>query len=95
MTAHEISGHVELPIALMTEEQVEQLLTRFGRRPGILLDPDEVHQSLEARSEGGEPPGREAPQRRRRAVCYVFDSADWYLVTGVDSPWGGMVCTRS
>jgi len=74
MNAPEISGHVALPIALMPAEEVEQLLTRFGRRSGILLDLAEIDQSPGAGSKGGEPYEHEAaPLRgRRRAVCYVL-----------------------
>jgi hypothetical protein len=96
MNAPEISGHVELPIAYLAAEQVEQALTRFGRRPGILLDLDDVHQSPQVRSAGGEPegPGATPLRRTHHAVCYVLDEADWYIVTGEVSPWGGMICFR-
>ena len=94
MSAPEISGHVELPFAYMTEEQVEQLLTRFGHRPGILLDPDEIDQSPETRSEGDEPQGHDATRPRPRVVCYALNRTDFWVATGRVSPWGGMVCFR-
>ena len=30
----------------------------------------------------------------RRAVCRVMDEAEWFLVTGQQSPYGGTFCTR-
>ena len=91
MSETTIAGHIELPIAFASTEEVEELLTRIGRRPGLLVDTDHIHQSAEARSDVESQ--RAASLRiRRRAVCYVLDEADWYIATGQVSQYGGMIC---
>ena len=30
----------------------------------------------------------------RRTVCRVMDEAEWFLVTGLHSPYGGTLCAR-
>jgi hypothetical protein len=30
----------------------------------------------------------------RRVVCRVMDEAEWFLVTGMHSPYGGTLCSR-
>ena len=93
MSEPTIAGHIELPIAFGSVEEVEELLTRLGRRSGLLVDTDHIHQSREARSDTESHGSAAAPLgRRRRAVCYVLDEADWYIATGQVSEYGGMIC---
>lgn len=30
----------------------------------------------------------------RRAVCKTYDQAEFFLVTGIDSEYGGTICVR-
>jgi len=91
-------GYVKMPLLILSKKEFDAKTAHLKQKPGTALDLGDVRDPstplvlAKTVGKGGGPVA--SPKRRRHAVCVVYGPEELDLIFGIQSEYGGMVCTR-